>query len=131
MGWIADLLKEIPSAARYKVELDGMEKENASLKAENVSLKLKIDALTALKAFSSGFDPDAEKILVYIARRDYDSPSGIDIKSALSLTGGVTNMHLEDLMTEGYIGSIENIYTERRYCLMQPGRRYLHDKGLL
>lgn len=32
MGWIADLLKEIPSAARYKSELEAMERENAQLK---------------------------------------------------------------------------------------------------
>ena len=31
MGWIADLLKEIPSAARYKAELETMEKENGLL----------------------------------------------------------------------------------------------------
>ena len=34
MGWIADLLKEIPSAARYKAELEDMEEENRSLKSE-------------------------------------------------------------------------------------------------
>ena len=27
MGWIADLLKEIPSAARYKSELEAIEKK--------------------------------------------------------------------------------------------------------
>ncbi len=32
MGWIADLLKEIPSAAGYKAQLEAMEKENVLLK---------------------------------------------------------------------------------------------------
>ena len=39
MGWIADLLKEIPSAARYKAELEEMERENAELKQRVVSLE--------------------------------------------------------------------------------------------
>lgn len=39
MGWVADLLKEIPSAARYKSELEAMEKENITLKAEIAVLK--------------------------------------------------------------------------------------------
>ena len=39
MGWIADLLKEIPSAARYKAELEAMEKENVLLKQKVSSLE--------------------------------------------------------------------------------------------
>ena len=39
MGWIADLLKEIPSAARYKAELETMEKENILLKQQVRSLE--------------------------------------------------------------------------------------------
>lgn len=42
MGWIADLLKEIPSAARYKSELEAMETENASLKSEAAKLRQEI-----------------------------------------------------------------------------------------
>ncbi len=49
MGWIADLLKEIPSAARYKAELEAMEKENvllnqkvSSLESENKNLRHEI-----------------------------------------------------------------------------------------
>jgi len=34
MGWVADLLREIPLSARYKSELEAMERENAELKAE-------------------------------------------------------------------------------------------------
>jgi|GEM_PF-1736512 len=45
MGWIADLLKGIPSAARYKAELEEMEKENTSRKAENLRLKADLEAL--------------------------------------------------------------------------------------
>ena len=42
MGWISDLLKEIPSAARYKSELEAMEKKNAELKSEVAMLREEI-----------------------------------------------------------------------------------------
>ncbi len=42
MGWIADLLSEIPSAARYKIELEQLESDHATLKVENAALKEKV-----------------------------------------------------------------------------------------
>ena len=51
MGWIADLLKEIPSAARYKAELvelasehSTLQTENQTLKAENLDLRSHLEA---------------------------------------------------------------------------------------
>jgi hypothetical protein len=53
MGWITDLLKEIPSAARYKSELEQMESENERLRhqvkvleSENSKLKQKVAELS-------------------------------------------------------------------------------------
>lgn len=45
MGWIADLLKEIPLSANYKVALEAMEKENGSLKSEKTALKADTEIL--------------------------------------------------------------------------------------
>lgn len=42
MAWLADLLKEIPSAARYKSELEAMARENEQLKEENTLLNSQI-----------------------------------------------------------------------------------------
>ena len=42
MGWIADLLKEIPSAARYKFELEQLASEHSVLKSENGVLQTKL-----------------------------------------------------------------------------------------
>ena len=39
MGWIADLLSEIPSAARYKIQLEQLETENVVLKEQVNTLK--------------------------------------------------------------------------------------------
>lgn len=78
MGWIADLLKEIPSAARYKSELEAMEKENAALKAkvsvleaENVNLRQEIqrrdDIVQKEKSHGSHLEEVREKILIFVA----------------------------------------------------------------
>lgn len=47
MGWVADLLKEIPSAARYKSDLEKLASDHEVLKSENVALK---DENTTLKS---------------------------------------------------------------------------------
>lgn len=47
MGWLADLLKEIPSAARYKAELEELAAEHAALKKENAELKGALDKAAA------------------------------------------------------------------------------------
>ena len=47
MGWLADLLKEIPSAARYKSELEELASEHDALKSENGSLKTQNSDLRA------------------------------------------------------------------------------------
>src|SRR5205823_4111138 len=51
MGWIADLLEQIPSAAAYKIQLEKLDSdykilkaEHERLKSENAKLRAKLDA---------------------------------------------------------------------------------------
>lgn len=133
MGWIADLLKEIPSAARYKAELEAMEKENNSQKAELARLNSKVEALKSeLKSYKpaeDGLTPDVEKILIVIGRHEYISAA--QVAQSLALSKGLVEMHLEDLMTAQHIDASYAMGQETEYYLKQPGRRYLHAKGLL
>jgi predicted RNase H-like nuclease (RuvC/YqgF family) len=133
MGWIADLLKEIPSAARYKAELEAMEKENTSLKAENAQLKAQLDTarkeLAAVNAPASGLAKDAESVLVFIAR--HENSTVTQIARALGLNKDSVEMHLEDLATSKHIDASYVAGEEPEQYLLQGGRRYLHDKGLL
>lgn len=46
MGWIADLLSEIPSAARYKIQLEQLETDNVALKEQVNTLKSSLDKAT-------------------------------------------------------------------------------------
>jgi predicted HTH transcriptional regulator len=133
MGWIADLLKEIPSAARYKAELEEMERQNASLKAENAKLKSGLEAsrneLTDLKTPAGALPQDAENILAFIAQNE--RATAAHIAHALKISKGATDMHLEDLMNANHIDASFAVGQETEYYLAQTGRRYLNAKGLL
>ena len=133
MGWIADLLKEIPSAARYKAELEEMEKENATLKAEKKKLAAEIEAsrkqLSELKGQAGGLPQDAENILAFIAENERVTAG--HVAHALKLSQGVTDMHIEDLMNSNHIDGSFAFGEDPEYYLAQAGRRYLHAKGRL
>jgi predicted HTH transcriptional regulator len=129
MGWVADLLKEIPSAAHYKAKLEKMERENKLLKAENEKLKSELETLRKeLATFKAPLEPDAEKILEFIAQNEQVTPS--EIECVLGMNMSIIDMHLENLLTTNYIEASYVIDREPEYYLGQAGRRYLHAKGL-
>ena len=133
MGWIADLLKEIPSAARYKSELEAMEKKVISLESENVNLRQEIqwrdDVIQKEKSHSDALSQDEEKILVCINRSENITPS--QISRTVSIGKPVVEMHLEDLLDSKYISASYTANQETEYSLQQPGRKYLHAHSLL
>src|SRR3972149_11892914 len=98
MGWLADLLKEIPSAARYKAELEQLASEHAALKQENAALKT---ALEQANAELAGLRPGAggnlgqekENILRLLAQKDRLPPQAI--AAACGMGVELTNFHLE------------------------------------
>jgi predicted HTH transcriptional regulator len=133
MGWIADLLKEIPSAARYKAELEAMEKDNAALKMENANMKAQLEnarqELVAANAPANALSGDAEKVLVFIANNEHSTAT--QVARALDVSKGAVEMHLEDLAASGHIDASYAMDEEPEHHLAQVGRRYLHDKDLL
>lgn len=133
MGWIADLLQEIPSAARYKSELETMEKKVISLEAENVNLRQEIqrrdDVVQKEKSRSNSLSQDVEKILVCINRAENITPS--QISRSVAIGKSVVEMHLEDLLESQYICASYILNQEPEYSLQQQGRKYLHAHSLL
>ena len=125
MGLIADLLKEIPAAAKYQPGLDAMEKENALLKAENAELK---EELAQFNQRWETLDGDAVKTLVYLSRCEHGHAG--EIAQAYQLNIQIVEMYLNVLVESNYIHAPLN-GEKRRYGLAQKGRRYLHDRGLL
>jgi DNA-binding MarR family transcriptional regulator len=142
MGWIADLLKEIPSAARYKAELEAMQTENAKLKEENARLNQAvehyskdIENLKKPLSLPSTVSDNEIKILEYIAHcKSY--PTVTDITQELSITVPLADFHLQNLIDLNYVEDIkrpifeDSKHTEDVYCITQNGRRHLMIKML-
>jgi hypothetical protein len=133
MGWIADLLKEIPTAAKYKADLESMERENASLRSSVTALRTELDRLRASGQSSSpimnNLDRVAESVLAFIAKNQDSFPS--QISRALGIVQNIVDMHLDDLQGSKYIDASCAVNQEPRFYLEQVGRRYLHTRGLL
>lgn len=134
MGWIADLLKEIPSAARYKAELEAMEKKVISLETENVNLRQEIqrrdNVIQKEKSHGQHLEEVREKLLVAL------SAGGELQADQLAQTVGIgeqlATFHLNE-MKEVRLVSAAMFYTGRPslWRIAQEGRSYLVTHGLL
>lgn len=134
MGWLADLLKEIPSAARYKAELDQLASEHATLKQENATLKTALEKANADLAASrpaavGDLGANKEKILLLLAEQDRLPPQAISAACGMGVE--LTNFHLEELFDSDHVTNVLVIGEGAYYSLDQNGRRYLVAKGLL
>lgn len=133
MGWIADLLKEIPSAAKFKSDLEEMEKENKKLKEENQDLRRKLDLaereLEKEKSLINTLDPLAEEVLRFLT--SVDEAQASQIASHLSKTKVLIETHLSNLNEMEYIEVQYLLGEDTRYFLNQKGRKYLHAKGFI
>lgn len=134
MGWIADLLKEIPSAARYKSELEAMEKENAVLKSQVSDLRQEIqrrdDIIQKEKSHGEALDEVKEKILALVAVQD--GIADHDVAQSLNLNGQLATFHLQEL--EANHLARRTLQAGARFTpwhITQEGRRYLVTHGLI
>jgi chromosome segregation ATPase len=145
MGWIADLLEQIPSAAAYKIQLEKLDSdykilkaEHEHLKSENAHLRSKLDAAerkikrlndeTQEKgklAHSSDRSEIETRILRVVAR--YDGQLDADeIGVAVGINPQAAQFHLEEM---GKL--VREEFTDGYWSLTQEGRRYLMQRGLL
>jgi hypothetical protein len=141
MGWVADLLKEIPSAAKYKAEMEAMEKENTALKAEKTASEAEIVVLRQelerkndivqeyfRQIQGARIDEVKEKILSAIA---YDTRSTDGLLKAVGLASReALSYHLRDPRMAGLVyaswGAVGSIYS-----LTTEGQEYCVTNGLL
>lgn len=141
MGWIADLLKEIPSAARYKAELEEMEKENASLKVEKAVLQSQVADLrqeiqrrdeVIKKETSHGqhLEEVREKLLVALSAGG--KLQADQLAQAVGIGEQLATFHLNE-MKEARLVSAAMFYGGRPtvWSIAQEGRSYLVAHGLL
>ena len=133
MGWIADLLKEIPSAARYKSELEAMEKENASLKSLVADLRQEIqrrdDIVQKEKSHSSRLEEIKEKILVALTQHK-ELEAG-QISHLLNIGSQLATFHLEELKSLDMVNDYYAVDSPVFWGIVQGDRAYLVRHGLL
>ncbi|WP_295454619.1 hypothetical protein [uncultured Thiodictyon sp.] len=139
MGLIADLLKEIPSAARYKADLEAMEKESVSLQAqiavlrsENENLREDIqrrdNIVKEKESHSTRMDDVKHNLLACLAK---GSKSEEEISAAAGLSAQSLYFHIEDpglckLFSSQSVGGLVTTYS-----INQAGRQYCAHHGLL
>jgi hypothetical protein len=123
VGWIADLLRDVPAAAKYRVQLDAMEKENQLLKAENGELK---EELAQFIQSWVTLDWDAVRTLVYLAQ--HERAHAGEIAQAYQMNAHLVESHLNYLVAGHFVHAPVN--GEQRHSLAHKGRRYLRERGL-
>ncbi len=133
MGFITDILKDIPVNAVLRSKLEDLEKryeaieaENTKLKEENQKLQSKVKELTS----SDELCENEEKILILLSSHNQPLiPEMISARLGLSLTK--TKYYLERMWRQ-YVYSYD--YTGDKpseYYLAQKGREYLVENDLV
>lgn len=140
MGWIADLLKEIPSAARYKSELEAMERENAQLKTQIQICQTAVENLRQeiqrrddiIQKEKSHIDPLEEikvKLLFFLSTLRHMTLT--ELATAANSGIDVTQFHLDELKTKKMVSSVMRFDSPPLWTLTHEGRRYLIENGLI
>ena len=125
LALIADLLKEIPAAAKYKVELETMERENELLKAENAELQEELGQY--IQKWVT-LDEGALKTLMYLSQ--FERGHARDIAQAYELNIQIVEMYLNVLAEGHYVHAPVN-GSESHYGIARKGQYYLRERGLL
>jgi hypothetical protein len=142
MGWIVDLLKEIPLSAVLKEKIANIEAKYAATETENAILKddlRKANAeVTKLKkqaeelSHKDDLDETELKLLHIIANLDYDDSVVTTLTPYFSdVSAPRLDYHIQRLEDFGYLHS--GIIDARgiHYSITQEGRTFLLKKGRL
>jgi response regulator of citrate/malate metabolism len=142
MGWIADLLEQIPSAAAYKVQLEKLDSDYRIIKAENSDLRVKlanaqseIDRLKkeAQEKVSHGSNRSTEEDAILVFLAENSGASTEMIAAHFKRSEEATRFYLNDLTESEFITFTSQWGRGARisWYLEQNGRRYLMQRGLL
>ena len=153
MGWITDLLQELPlsavqrerlslaeqkyalletSYADLKAKYSALESENNALKLDNVNLRQEIqrrdDVIQNEKSHGAHLDKVKEDILLLLARTETHES---DIPQAVGVSIQIGAFHLHELATQKFITRRYARGREFPWALTHEGRSYLVSHGLI
>ena len=141
MGWLTDLLKEIPASAVLKEKLETREAEYEQLKAERDGLRQELratrDELESLKQqlqrsqAQGELDDNEKKLIALMAEVDPNRVVAPAIAGQLGLTPIRAQHHLDRLVQLGHVHAAHFVAPRpTQYGLTQQGRKYALDAGL-
>lgn len=145
MGWIADLLKEIPSAARYKAELEQLSSEHEKL---CISDKAKDAQIADLKSQLEAAQREVQRLTVPSRQKQHQDRPDIEERILLILAEAQTLIDTElakrlgvgHALADHHIGELlraDMIFTEPTYDnhshwqLTHHGLAYLAERQLI
>lgn len=137
MGWVADLLKEIPSAARYKAELEEMASENETLLSKLKAAEEKIRDLEAqlLPPLRDGTDRDFTDEQLNTLQEVANSEDGLfaneETAARLQLHPQRLKHVMEGLEERKLLSPLHNYVYGTSWRLTKAGRAFLVESGLL
>lgn len=124
MGVIADLIRKVPAATKYRAALEAMERENVQLKAENEDLKQELAQY--LQQWET-LDGDAVTTLVYLSQDQRGHPH--EIAATTEVNPQTVEAYLKFLAQHAYVHPPAD--GEAGYGIAHKGRCYLGERGLL
>lgn len=125
MSVIADLLKELPAAAKYQAALEAMQGEIERLRAENAGLK---EELGRFIDRWETLDGDALNTLLYLSRCERGSAA--EIARANQVNIQIVEAYLRQLVAGRYVQTHASRESDH-YALAHKGRWYLRERRLL
>jgi hypothetical protein len=143
MGWIADLLQEIPSAARYKIQLEQMATENAELKSKVATLESKLLAAeekirhqdeTIKKQSPDIHDEPLEKLKVDILLFLSEQRARVtadEVASHRQINPQIALHHLTELSKKNMVLTSRAVNSPPFWRLGDEGRAYLINNNLI
>lgn len=145
MGFIEDMLKEVPLSAVLKERVALAEQRYAHVMSENLELKKRVEALerqnaelkaqvpVAKQSQTPQVENDASRVLVHLFRaRDDDLDVGA-MASILGMERGVLQYHLDNLEAANlaHMTGGNYVYGHTYWGLTPAGRRYVVEQKLI
>jgi len=143
MGWLQDMLKEVPLSAdlqgRVKLAEERFEKasrENDDYKRRITRLERENEALRAQipAAAPPGLDDDTERVLVYMFRAtELEDRDVGNMARGLNMERGVLQYHLDRLRGGGLadISGVNYAHDHTYWTLEPAGRQYVVERKLI
>jgi DNA-binding MarR family transcriptional regulator len=142
MGWLEDLLKEVPLSAVMKERVQLAADKLALATEQNESLKQRIRALEKEnrqlreqipKESPDSLSHDTSRVLVYLFQAPQSDDCHVEaIAHALEIDEGVIRYHLDQLKDAGFadVRSANYIHGHVYWGLTPAGRRHVVENNL-